>query len=171
MFVANWWFSCLLTSIPGPADVRVTDAHDKTGLAIVCGGAVADQVDVDRTAEQYRGATTADARGRRVDTERAGCAIQGRRLPGGGVGHHRGEYLQVTQLGRPGQKVGYEQHAQPRDRRAPGGFRHVGAHPQQAWPGRADLGVRAGAGIQQAKHIAQASANAAQPNVFGSWCP
>ena len=62
MLVAGQQVPRLLTSIPSPAYARVPDAHDKTGLAIVRGGTVADYVDIDRTARQYRGVATTGAR-------------------------------------------------------------------------------------------------------------
>jgi hypothetical protein len=77
MLVVGQQVPRLVTSFPGPANARVSHGYDKTALALVCDGAVADQVDIDRTAQRYRGIIATSARGQWVDTEGTGRALQG----------------------------------------------------------------------------------------------
>ena len=123
-----------------PAQTHGTNANDQPTLDLVQPGALAEQVNIDRTAERRRGILNAGAHGGWVDAERVGVPFQGCRLIGKGTTDlQRGEYLQAGQLGRPGQQVGNQQHTQRGDTGSRSGLLHVRAHPQHARAGRPDL--------------------------------
>jgi hypothetical protein len=150
-----------LVAVARPVQIRRTNGGDKAAPAINHAGCTAREVNVDRTAQRCPGVTGADAGGGRVDTERIRGAIEGCQLSGRAVaGRHRGEHLQVTQLGRPGQQVGEQQDTQPGDVRSAHGFRDVRAHPQQTRAGGPDFNIRAGSSVQQAQHAPQANVTA-----------
>jgi hypothetical protein len=162
--------------LAGRVNTRSADGHDQASQPVSRKGTIgtiADQVNIDPAAHRCRGLARACARGRRMHAERVGGAFQGSQSPGSPVvGRQHREHLQVAQLSRPGQQIGDQQHAQCGDVRC---FRirpYVRAYSQQARPGRRDLGVRAGAGIHQAKHAPQASVTApAGPDLTRAWLP
>ena len=81
-------------------------------------------------------------RGGRVDTKRTGVAFEGSRLRGRLTGaDEHSEHLQPTQLSRPGQQVGDQQHAQCGDIESSVAPRPVCTQPEQTRAGRADLSV------------------------------